>query len=81
MKAILNFAIAWLITRYTDDALQRADIERIKRFIEAQESEAITKAIKHERTAALVKTITHDLSSNLVDWIIRTILYLIRVTK
>jgi hypothetical protein len=81
MKAILNFAIAWLITRYTDDALQRADIERIKRFIEAQESEAIAKAIKHERTAELVKSITHDLSNNLIDWIIRTILYLIRVTK
>jgi hypothetical protein len=74
-------AISWLITRYTDDALQRQDVERIKRFIKTQETAAISKAIKHERTAALVLDIAHDLSSNVVDWIVRTVLYLVRVTK
>lgn len=81
MNAIINFAISWLITRYTDDALQRADVDRIKRFISSQETQAISNQIKHERTRRLISDIAEDLSDNVIDWVVRSLLYLIRVTK
>jgi hypothetical protein len=43
------------------------------------ETQAISKAIKGERARALVLEIASDLSENVVDWVVKTLLYLIRV--
>lgn len=80
MNTFLRWAAMTLIAYFSDQALTKPQIERIKNFIVAQASEAIDNIVKHERAAALVKEIAGDLSDTLVDWIIRTVLWVARAT-
>ena len=80
MNTFLRWAAMTLIAYFTDEALTKPQIERIKNFIVAQAGEAIDNLVKHERAAALIKDIAGDLSDTLVDWIIRTVLWVARAT-
>ena len=78
-STLVSWAINWLIARYTNSELRAADIDRVKRLIIDLETQAISKAIKGERAKALVLEIAADLSENVVDWVVKTLLYLVRV--
>lgn len=80
MNTFLRWAAKVLIIYLTDQALDKAQIERVKNFIVAQSGELIDNLVKHERAALLIRDIAGDLSNNLVDWIIRTILWVARAT-
>lgn len=80
MNTFLRWAAMVLISYLTDQALDKAQIERVKNFIVAQSGELIDNLVKHERAASLIREIAGDLSNNLVDWIIRTILWVARAT-
>ena len=80
MNTFLRWAALMLISYLTNQALNKDQIERIKNFIVAQAGEAIDNLVKHERAAALIKDIAGDLSDTLVDWIIRTVLWVARAT-
>ena len=78
-NTLVSWAINWLIARYTDSKLRAADIDRVKRLVIDLETKAISKAIKGERARALILEIASDLSEDVVDWVVKTLLYLIRV--
>ena len=80
MNTFLRWAALMLISYLTNQALNKDQIERIKNFIVAQADQAISNTIKHERAAALIKEIAGDLSETVVDWIVRTILWVARAT-
>lgn len=80
MNAFLKWAAMTIIAAITDEALDKDRIERIKNFIVSQANEAISNTIKHERAAALIKELAGDLSDVVVDWTIRTILWVARAT-
>ena len=80
MNAFLKWAAMMVIAAITDEALDKGRIERIKNFIVEQSGQAISNAIKHERAAALIKELAGDLSDVVVDWTIRTILWVARAT-
>ena len=80
MNAFLKWAAMMVIAAITDEALDKDRIERIKNFIVSQANEAISNTIKHERAAALIKELAGDLSDVVVDWTIRTILWVARAT-
>ncbi len=80
MTPFLRWAAMLVIGAITDQALDKANVERIKNFIVAQADEAISNAIKHERAAALIKDLAGDLSDVVVDWIVRTVLWVARAT-
>ena len=80
MNAFLKYAAMLVIGAITDQALDKANIERVKNFIVDQANQAISNAIKHERAAALIKELAGDLSDVVVDWVIRTILWVARAT-
>jgi len=80
MNAFLKYAAMLVIGAITDQALDKANIERVKNFIVGQANQAISNAIKHERAAALIKEMAEDLSDVVVDWVIRTILWVARAT-
>ena len=80
MNTFLRWAALMLISYLTNQALNKDQIERIKNFIVSQADQAISNTIKHERAAALIKEIAGDLSDTLVDWIIRTVLWVARAT-
>jgi hypothetical protein len=69
-----------VIAAITDQALDKGRVERIKNFIVSQSNEAISNSIKHERAAALIKELAGDLSDVVVDWIVRTVLWVARAT-
>lgn len=78
MNMLINSAVFWLIELFTKGKLSSDDIDRIKNFIHAQESEAIAKSIKGERARALIKDIAADLSNSAVDWVLETLLRFVR---
>ncbi len=80
MNTFLRWAAMMLISAITDYALDKVQVERIKNFIVQQSGEAISNAIKHERAAALIKELAGDLSDVVVDWIVRTVLWVARAT-
>lgn len=80
MNTFLRWAAMTLIAYFTDQTLNKDQIERVKNFIVLQAGEAIDNLVKHERAAALIKEIAGDLSDTLVDWIIRTVLWVARAT-
>lgn len=80
MNAFLRWAAMLVIDAITDQALDKANVERIKNFIVAQADEAISNAIKHERARALISDMAEDLSDVVIDWVIRTILWVARAT-
>lgn len=80
MNTFLRWAAMVLISYFTEQALDKAQIERVKNFIVAQAGEAISNAIKHQRAAALVKELAGDVSDVVVDWIVRTVLWVARAT-
>lgn len=80
MNSFLRWAALALISAFTESALDKAGVERVKNFIVAQANELIDSAVKHERAAALIRDIAGDLSDTLVDWIIRSILWVARAT-
>lgn len=80
MNTFLRWAAMTLIVYFTDEALAKPQIERVKNFIVLQASELIDNTVKHERAATLIKEIAGDLSDTLVDWIIRTVLWVARAT-
>lgn len=80
MNAFLKYAAMLVIGAITNQALDKANIERVKNFIVDQANQAISNAIKHERAAALIKELAGDLSDVVVDWVIRTILWVARAT-
>jgi hypothetical protein len=80
MNTFLRWAAMMLISAITDYALDKVQVERIKNFIVSQSNEAISNAIKHERAAALIKELAGDLSDVVVDWIVRTVLWVARAT-
>lgn len=80
MNTFLRWAALMLIAAITDQALNKENVERIKNFIVQQSGEAISNAIKHERAAALIKELAGDLSDVVVDWIVRTVLWVARAT-
>lgn len=80
MNTFLRWAALMLIAAITDQALNKENVERIKNFIVQQSGEAISNAIKHKRAAALIKELAGDLSDVVVDWIVRTVLWVARAT-
>lgn len=80
MNTFLRWAAMMLISAITDYALNKAQVERIKNLIVQQAGEAISNAIKHERAASLIKELAGDLSDVVVDWIVRTVLWVARAT-
>lgn len=80
MNPFLRWAAMLVIGAITDQALDKANVERIKNFIVAQAGEAIDNTVKHERAAALIRELAGDLADTVVDWIIRTILWVARAT-
>lgn len=80
MNPFLRWAAMLVIAAITDQALDKARVERIKNFIVQQANEAISNNIKHQRAAALIKEMAEDLSDVVVDWVIRTILWVARAT-
>lgn len=80
MNAILKWAAAMLISIITDAALDSDSVGRVKNFIVAQANAAIDNTVKHQRAADLIKEIAGDLSDTVVDWVIRTILWVARAT-
>lgn len=80
MNPFLRWAAMLVIGAITDQALDKANVERIKNFIVQQAGEAISNTVKHERAATLIKELAGDLSDVVVDWIVRTILWVARAT-
>lgn len=80
MNTFLRWAAMVLISYLTDQALDKGQIERVKNFIVAQASEAIDNTVKHERAAVLIRELAGDLADTVVDWIVRTILWVARAT-
>jgi hypothetical protein len=80
VNTFLRWAAMMVIAAITDQALDKGRVERVKNFIVEQANQAISNAIKHERAPALIKEMAEDLSDVVVDWVIRTILWVARAT-
>jgi hypothetical protein len=80
MNAFLKWAAMLVIGAITDQALDKANVERIKNFIVGQSNEAISNAIKHQRAADLIKELAGDLADVVVDWVIHTVLWVAKST-
>lgn len=80
LKTILWWAAGLLIRKFTDAALDGAQIEQIKHLIAYQAEQQIDNWIKHQEAASLVKSFADDLADTVVDWVVRTILWVGRLT-
>lgn len=79
-KSLLWWAAGLLIKKFTDAALDGAQIERVKHLIAYQANLHIDNWIKHQEAAFLVKSFADDLADTVVDWVVRTVLWVGRLT-
>lgn len=80
MNEILKYAAFTLISHYTQEALDKGQVKRIRNLIIDLAGQAIDTSIKHKRAAALVKEFAADLTDGTIDWVIKTILWTARAT-
>jgi hypothetical protein len=80
MNEILKYAAFMLIRHYTQQALDKGQVKRIRNLIVDLASQAIDTGIKHERAATLIKGFATNLTDGTIDWVIKTILWTARAT-
>lgn len=80
MNTFLRWAALTLISFFTEQALDKDQIKRVKDFVVLQAGILIDTKIKHQRTADLIREIAGDLSDDLINWIIKTVLWVARAT-
>lgn len=80
MGEILKYAAFMLISHYTEQALDKGQVKRIRNLIVDMAGQAIDTSVKHQRAAALIKEFAEDLTDGVIDWVIKTILWTARAT-
>lgn len=80
MNEILKYAAFALISHYTQNALDKGQVKRVRNLIVDLASQAIDTSVKHERAAILIKEFAADLTDGVIDWVIKTILWTARAT-
>lgn len=79
-NSMIRWAAFALISTFTDHALTSENVKRVKDFIVSQVNKAVDNHVKHERAAELIRSFSDDLSDTVVDWVVRTILWVARKT-
>jgi hypothetical protein len=79
MRSVLWWAASLLIGNFTEKALTRDRIDRVKNLIVELAHREIDKSIKHATAAEIIRGFVPGLADTLVDWVIRTILWVARL--
>lgn len=80
METFLKYAAFFIISQFTEQALDKEQVNRVRNLIIDLAGQAIDTAVKHERAAALIKDFAEDLTDNVIDYVIKTILWTARAT-